>query len=400
MSTVLNVLAWGVLFLAALPAAMVAVNLARFRKLPTPTPGSEAKRSHDPADGLPGAKAGVSVLIPARDEQAAIGPCLDAVIAAAEGVDLEIVVLDDHSEDDTAAIVQRLADTDPRVKLIQGQPLPAGHNGKQHACWQLAQAANRDVLTWIDADVRLQPRALSRLLREAHANPARLLSGFPKQRTDGLMEKLIIPQIQAVLLGYLPIARMRKSVSPGFGAGCGQWFAAHRAAYFEVGGHGAIARCIHDGIALPRLFRRGGHLTDIFDASDTASCKMYDTAGQVWNGFAKNATAGMAAPGAIGIWTSLLLGGWVLPWVMLGLYVSGVWTPASGGFAGNWVAWVPAVFALGTTIALGVRFRQGLAATLLRPAGIAALLAIQWHALWRKLRGTPANWRGRSYAAA
>ncbi|MEM8782909.1 MAG: glycosyltransferase [Planctomycetota bacterium] len=394
MATALNLLAWGIVFLAALPAAMVAANLARFRKLPT----RENKPNHRP-DTSPSAP-GVSVLVPARNEQASIGPCLEAVIAAADGVDLEVVVLDDHSHDDTAVIVRGFADADPRVKLISGEPLPAGHNGKQHACWQLAQAATKDVLTWIDADVRLQPAALERLLIEASRNPAGLLSGFPKQRTDGLMEKLIIPQIQAVLLGYLPIARMRKSVSPGFGAGCGQWFAAHREPYFEVGGHGAIAREIHDGIALPRTFRRGGHLTDIFDASDTASCKMYDTAGEVWNGFAKNATAGMAAPGAIGIWTSLLLGGWVLPWIMLALYAVGLWTPESGGFAGDWVAWVPAVFALGTTIALGVRFHQGVAATLLRPAGIATLVAIQWHALWRKLRGTPATWRGRSYAPA
>ncbi|MEM9753598.1 MAG: glycosyltransferase family 2 protein [Planctomycetota bacterium] len=391
MATALNLLAWGALVLAALPAAMVAVNLARFRKLPASCEPNKARA------------AGLSVLIPARNEQDAIGPCLEAVLHAAEGLAhdrLELIVLDDHSDDETAEIVRRFGETDPRVKLIAGEPLPAGHNGKQHACWQLAQAATQDVLTWIDADVRLQPGALSRLLTEADRNPARLLSGFPKQRTDGLMEKLIIPQIQAVLLGYLPIARMRKSVSPGFGAGCGQWFAAHREPYFEVGGHGAIVRDIHDGIALPRTFRRGGHLTDIFDASDTASCKMYETAGEVWNGFAKNATAGMAAPGAIGIWTSLLLGGWVLPWLMLGLYAVGVWQPAHGGFAGEWVAWVPALFAAGTTVALGVRFRQGVAATLLRPAGIAALVAIQWHALWRKLRGTPATWRGRDYAAA
>lgn len=396
MATTLNVLAWGVLFLAALPSAMVAINLARFRKLPATVEGPPASTPDSTAQLPPG----ISVLIPARNEAAAIGPCLDALRAAADGVDLEIIVLDDHSDDGTAQRVAALAQRDPRVRLVAGSALPAGHNGKQHACWQLAGHARKDLLTWIDADVRLQPGALARLAREASVNPAALLSGFPRQRTVGLMEKLIVPQIHAVLLGYLPMARMRKSLSPGFGAGCGQWFAAHRQPYFQVGGHSAIIDTIHDGIALPRLFRRHGFFTDIFDASDTASCRMYESARDVWNGFAKNATAGMAAPGSIGIWTSLLLGGWVLPWLLLGLRLTGWWVPESGSFAGTWVSWVPALFALFTTIALGVRFRQGIGATLLRPLGVAALLAIQWHALWRKLRGTPATWRGRSYAAA
>lgn len=390
MSTVFNLLAWGVLVLTALPAGMIAANLLLFRKLP----GKPADASETPTADRPA----VSVLIPARDEADSIRACLKAVLAAAEGVDAEVIVLDDHSQDGTPDLVTALSQADPRVRLERGQPLPPGHNGKQFACWQLAQFATHDLLTWIDADVRLQPGALARLCEEARVNPARLLSGFPKQRTDGLMEKLVIPQIQAVLLGYLPIDRMRKSLSPGFGAGCGQWFAAHRDAYFEVDGHRAIVDDLHDGIALPRTFRRGGYFTDIFDASDTASCKMYASAREVWNGFAKNATAGMGAPGAIGIWTSLLLGGWVLPWVMLGLFVTGVWSPSAGSFAGPWIAWVPTVLALFTTVALGVRFRQGFIAMVLRPVGVAVLTSIQWYALSRKLRGKPATWRGRSYA--
>ncbi len=385
MSLALDGLGWAALALTLMPTAMVALNLLRFRKLPlAPVDAASRDRSDAPPQ--------LSVLIPARDEAGSIQACLDHVRAAGEGVGYEVVVLNDHSTDETEAIVLAAAENDPRIRLVQGDPLPGGYNGKQHACWQLAQHARADVLTWIDADVRLQPGALGRLLAEAERNPAQLLSGFPRQRTGGLLEKLVIPQIHAVLLGYLPMGRMRKSASPGYGAGCGQWFAAKREAYFAVGGHGAIVRHIHDGIALPRLFRRAGHGTDIFDASDTASCRMYTRGADVWSGFTKNATAGMASPVAIMPWTLLLLGGWVLPWVTLALWLSSAWTPAWSA-----LAWTPAVLATAVSIALGARFRQGVVATLLRPVGIATLLLIQWDALRRKLIGQPAEWRGRQY---
>ena len=95
----------------------------------------------------------VSVLIPARNEAASIRPALDSVLSSVH-LDFEVLVLDDHSEDQTASIVESFASRDPRVKLLQSKALPEGWNGKQHACWQLANAANYDRLLFLDADVR------------------------------------------------------------------------------------------------------------------------------------------------------------------------------------------------------------------------------------------------------
>jgi glycosyltransferase involved in cell wall biosynthesis len=105
-----------------------------------------------PADPLPR----VSLLIPARNESAAIAACVEAGLQS-RGVDLEVVVLDDGSEDDTREIVARIAAMDPRVRLKLAPPLPAGWCGKQHACHTLAALARNPVLAFVDADVRWSP---------------------------------------------------------------------------------------------------------------------------------------------------------------------------------------------------------------------------------------------------
>ncbi len=300
-------------------------------------------------------------------------------------------MLDDHSSDGTVAVVEGLAAADPRVRLERAPALPAGWNGKQHACWVLAQRASFERLTWIDADVRLAPGSLPRLVAELDRNPAMLISGFPEQLTTSAGEDLVVPQIAAVLVGYLPMKRMRLSTIPGFGAGCGQWFAADRAAYFQSGGHEEIRGSIHDGVALPRAFRRAGHLTDVFDGTGSATCRMYDDFRGTWGGFAKNATEAMASPVAIVPWTVLLLGGWVMPWVMLVLWAVLPWNVPW------WLILAPVVLEILTDWQIARRFRQGWRASLLRPLGIATLVAIQWYALARKLAGKKAVWRGRSY---
>jgi cellulose synthase/poly-beta-1,6-N-acetylglucosamine synthase-like glycosyltransferase len=121
MEPALLVLAYIALALAGLYAVVTLANLAIFR----------APRR----DGRPSGP--VSILIPARDEADNIAAVLESVLAQT-GVELEVVVLDDGSSDGTAAIVERLAAADPRLRVIHGANLPAGWNGKQHACHQLA----------------------------------------------------------------------------------------------------------------------------------------------------------------------------------------------------------------------------------------------------------------------
>jgi len=381
----MQVWAWVMLALAALPAVMVAMNLRQYRP-------ARALRAGEAENLRP-----VSVLIPARDEAAGIEAAVRSALMAGGDAEIEVVVLDDHSADDTAKIVQKLTAEDERVRLESAPELPAGWNGKQHACWVLAQRAKFETLLWVDADVRLTPGSVPRMeryLRESQlpgageGKGAKLISGVPRQVTGGWLEVLIVPQILWVLLGYLPMMRMRRSVMPGFGAGCGQLFVADREAYFACGGHGAIGGSMHDGVDLPRLFRRHGLMTDLFDATDAATCRMYTTAGDTWRGFTKNAAEGMGSRKAIGVWTVLLLGGQVAPWVWL-------FTAAISGGAIGWMAGTAAGCAAFSSVAIALAFKQGALAAVVRPAGIVALVAVQWAAQVQAMRGVRPTWRGR-----
>ncbi len=359
-----------------MPALVFRRNLALYAPPPAPP------RSPRPA---------VSILIPARDEEASIQGAVTAALAST-GIDLEVVVLDDASTDGTAAIVRGISAGDPRVRLETAPPLPPGWNGKQHACAALAALAHHPILLFVDADVRLEPEGAARAAAFLAGSGADLASGVPRQETVTFLERLLIPLIHFVLLDFLPLARMRRSRHPAYGAGCGQLFLARRDAYEQAGGHAAIRASLHDGVALPRAFRQAGLATDLFDATDVASCRMYRGADEVWRGLAKNATEGLASPRTIVPATALLLAGQVMPPIFLVLAVCGtvppaVFVPAAIGSA---AAWLP-------RLAAAHRFRQPLDGALLHPLAIVIFLALQWTAFGRLLLGRPAAWKGRSY---
>src|SRR4051794_7623321 len=325
----------------------------------------------------------VSVLIPARNEEATIGAACAAVLAN-EGVAVELIVLDDHSTDRTREIVSVI--DDPRRTIASAPPLPPGWSGKQHACGHLATLASHDLLVFVDADVRLAPDALSRMAGFMERHDVGLASGFPHQIVRTWSEVLLLPLIHFLLLGFLPMMVMRRSPDPALGAGCGQLFIARRAAYLRAGGHAAIRSSLHDGIKLPRAFRAAGISTGLFDATDIAACRMYTDARSLWEGLTKNATEGMATIKALPVWTLILAGGQILPAILL------VTEPG--------VASAAAVAAsIGLRLLLARRLRQPIGSALLHPVGVAALLVVQWAALTRSALGIPATWRGRAYTA-
>ena len=360
------------------PAVLFCVNLRRYRE-------------PEAAGALP--LPAVSVLIPARDEEGAIGAAVESVLRSV-GVEFEVVVMDDCSTDRTAEIVHGIATLDARVRLEQAPALPKGWNGKQHACWALAHVAKYELMCFVDADVRLEPEALARMAALLVLGSRGLVSGFPREVTETWLEWLLLPLIHFVLLGFLPVERMRQTTDPAMAAGCGQFMLVRREDYFACGGHAEIKATMHDGLLLPKLFRQHGYRTDLADLTSLATCRMYRNAAQVWFGLAKNATEGIAAPVRIVPISVLLVMGQVLPFWFAGWFAwrggisVAVWVYLLVGMAG---AWLPRVLA-------AVRFRQSWRGAVLHPVGIVVLLAVQWYALTRKLMGGAVSWKSRAYA--
>ncbi len=374
------------LVLAAIPAVMFLVNLFVYRPI-----ASKPRTTPANSDSLES----LSVLIPARNEEQNIRATLEAVLSNRDAA-FEVIVLDDHSTDRTAAIVESFSERDPRVRLESAPPLPEGWCGKQHACAVLARLAKNPLLVFIDADVRLMPGALARMASFMRANQTKpksqisLASGVPRQELGTFSERLLLPLIHFVLLGYLPMPFMRWTRWAGFSAGCGQLFIARSDAYRATGGHAMIRATLHDGVKLPRLFRRAGFRTDLFDATDVATCRMYQTNIETWRGLGKNATEGLGAPGTILPMSILLFGGQVLPVFLL------MMAPFLGPSASVYAGMAAALACLPRLLSVPI-YRQPLGSALLHPFGTLALLSIQWWALMRKLIGRPSEWKGRAY---
>ncbi|WP_159999872.1 glycosyltransferase family 2 protein [Roseomonas sp. 18066] len=353
--------------LAALPALLAAQNIRRQRR----------------AGGRPPGPCLVSILIPARDEAARLQPCLDAALAS-EGVAIELLVMDDNSSDATPAIIRRAAALDERVRLLAAPPLPPGWTGKVHACARLAEAARGTHFLFIDADVRLAPHAAAALAAHAEDHGLALVSGVPRQRLGSLGEALTVPAINLLMTGYLPGGGRAEGFAgrhdASLAAACGQLVLVEAAAYRAAGGHAASPGILHEALALARRMRAAGQRSEVVDGSRLASCRMYTGFAEAWAGFARNAREGMATPRGLPVWTLLLAGGHLLPWLALAL----------GGGA---PALLAVLLSLGTRAAITWHAKEPWWSVPLHPLGVAVALAIQW----RALLGRPPGWKGRHY---
>ncbi len=383
---------------AVLPALVFARNLFLYRPLSKQTESLPLLMDEN------GKKSGLSILIPARNEEASIGEAIESAISSISrtaGIPIEVIVMDDGSTDDTERIVAKISQRDERVRLVTAPPLPGGWCGKQHACFQLSKVARYDLFLFLDADVRLESHAPERMISYLLTHEIDLLSGFPRQITESLTEKLVLPLMHFVLLGFLPMDQMRSTRKPSFGAGCGQLFLIRKEAYDSCGGHGEIRESLHDGVKLPRAFRAAGFSTDLFDATDIARCRMYRSTHEVFFGLLKNAGEGLAAPRLIVPATVILVVGQVLPIPLL-LYFLLAPGASEGELSGLWFA------ALATSILASLyprfhaawRFRQPWISPLLHPVGVMMLLFIQWASLVRQLLGSNPTWKGRTYGGA
>ncbi len=382
----------GSLLVSAGALAMVSLNLVRFRTAPT----------ESDEEGWT-----VTVCIPARNEASNLEDCVRSILAAADedpSARTRVMVYDDGSEDETPAILARLVEEDDRVEAAAVSPLPDGWNGKQHACDCMGRQAKTDWILFTDADVRFAPDSLRRTRAELHRSsrpgrPIMLLSAFPREETGSLGEGLVIPFIHVILLSYLPIGRMRRTLDPAASAACGQFVLCQRVAWLEAGGHGAIRESMHDGVRLPRIFRSCGHATDIFDGTDIVRCRMYRGFSETWAGFTKNAYEGLGNPILLVLLTVLHLGGQLAPWILTLIAIGG-----GMGFPGfeNGVQASTSLLLAGAAIGcqmvvrfrLAARFEQSLAGALLHPIGLILLTVIQWWSFRLHVSGQR-TWRGR-----
>lgn len=229
----------------------------------------------------------VSVLVPCRNEEANARACVRSLMAQTYGR-LEVIALDDQSEDGTLRILEEERAADARLRMLQGEPLPEGWAGKNWACHQLAQAAQGDVLVFVDADTVLAPEAVERLVAMLEAEDADFLSGLPQQVLGTVGERFLVPIFCWALFSFTPLVLgylWRRAAVP---TAVGQLMVFRREAYSASGGHAGIKGSIVDDLSLARSVRRAGLRALMIDAGELASCRMYRSGREAYRGFRKN----------------------------------------------------------------------------------------------------------------
>lgn len=243
------------------------------------------RRGHDRAPLE--ATLALSVLIPARNEEDNLRRLLPSLLAQ-DYPEVEIIVVDDASEDRTASVLA--AHADPRLRVLHGDGPPPGWLGKPHACHQAAEAATGTVFLFLDADAELaDPHALRRLVeRFVACGPDAVLTGLPRYTGTGggLLLTSLVP---FAILTALPLPLVPRTASPALGALNGQCWMIRADAYRRHEPHRAVQAEVLEDVKIGRLLKRHGMHLHLRDLSADVRVQMYRSFSGAWRGFRKNA---------------------------------------------------------------------------------------------------------------
>ena len=227
----------------------------------------------------------VSILIPARNEEANISRCLYSLIDQSYK-NIEIIILDDDSIDSTFNIASEIANKDKRMKIVKGMPIEKNWLGKNWACHQLSNLAKGDMLLFIDADTKLQSKTIEETIMEMESSDIDLISLFPKRVTSTAVDKIISVTVGWFIFSCLPILFSNKN--PIFFFFFGQYLLFRRGAYFSIGGHESIKDNILDDFELGRSITREGFNLKVFDGTDRISTFSYYSEREAIDGLSKS----------------------------------------------------------------------------------------------------------------
>lgn len=270
----------------------------------------------------------ISILIPARNEEAVIERCVSSCLKQ-DYPDFEVLVLDDLSDDSTGSILLSLQKTDSRLKIIEGSGPQKGWLGKPRACKQLAENARGEIFVFIDADVWLDSEAISSAVKAFQKEQADALTIWPEQRLISLTERMVVPMVYFALMTMLPAIYVKRDprwmppfIRPyfktAFAAACGQFIAIKKSAYNAIGGHEIVKDQVVEDVELAKALKRHGYTITMHHGRHQVYCRMYTSDEDLFQGFRKNFFAGFGYNTAFFLMAAVLhLVVFVLPYLLL-----------------------------------------------------------------------------------
>ena len=342
----------------------------------------------------PSVPSSVSICIPARNEALNIGPCIQAALAS-DWPELEVVVVDDRSDDGTGDVARQAADGDPRLRVVEGIEPPAGWAGKPWACFRSAKESKGSWLIFVDADVRLHPKAVQAIVETAKDNNLAMLSLFGTWIVDGFWEKVLIPAVGWLIRGAVDLDRVN-DISQIDAFANGQCIAMQRSAYFTIEGHKSVRDQVLEDVRFAEMVKRKGMAVQVRPAPWAFRVRLYRSLREIINGYTKNLYEGLGRNPVAGFGAALFLFICaLLPFVLALSCTVGVilfnWEVTSGGV----LLWLWGIVLLQTAFRYRQEVRDGRDGRFAFCHPLANVLVI-----WILLRSTTnvsVQWKGRSF---
>ena len=332
----------------------------------------------------------VSVLVPARNEERNIEACVTSLLEQ-DYPDFEVIVLDDHSTDNTLSILARVASQDNHLQIMEGRPLPNGWLGKHWACHQLDRAATGELILFVDADTRHTPDMLLDSVSALLAERADLVTAFPREEVVTWGERLLVPVIGFGIFTFIPIRLVQRLRLAALSVTIGQFMLFRRAAYDAVGGYEAVRVEIVDDMVLGRRIISSGLEWRLLDGTRHVSCRMYRGFWEAVGGFSKSLFA--------------VFDYRILPYFIGWLLVGTVFLEPAVALVSRWVRTpltsIPVEYAA-TSVVLSIilwmiaywRFKFPAYLVFYYPLSLAFFIAVVMHSFFQTATGT-ATWKDR-----
>lgn len=329
----------------------------------------------------------VSVLVPMRNEARNVKGLVTS-LKKQTYPHLEVLLLDDESTDGTSSALELAVRGDKRFRILQGQPKPEHWIGKVFACHQLSEGASGDYLLFLDADVRVEPEAVERALGLMQHHKISLLSGFSRFILPTWLNKLLVPLQHFIVLFHLPVGLANWTKWPSATAAHGGFMFFERTAYNAIGGHESVKENIVEDVAISKRMKSKGFRMWIVNITSVASCRMYETNEEVWQGFSKNIFNGIgrSVPLAIGImlfYGIFYVGSGVL--ALLALILE------------ERIMLLPYVLITMQAGIVYIKTREPVSLAFLLPFASFVFILLLFSAMRNALKGQPVEWKGRFY---
>lgn len=339
---------------------------------------------------------GLDVVIPVKDEESHIADCIRSVLAQ-DYPNLQVIVVNDRSKDRTPEVIAALQSEDSRIRRIDISELPTGYYGKPHALHEASRTFRREVIAFVDSDLKLEPHCLSSLVQQLEKNRLDWIAAMGAPQVLLFWERLLVPQLGAVTFAWYD---PRKISNPQWPNAIGSaLMVARRSSYEAIGGHGSVIHIYDEDSELIRNAKRAGQRVSFVLAPELYQQRHYGSLARTIHGLTRTFVGGIKTIPRLFMTIHALNFVSLLPLGLLALFF-GLW---AGGVTVPWLPfWIgAAVFHLlvSTHLAWLVYRTAGVpwGYALLHPLGSIILIGVCFKAMAHVQRGQAIQWRGTTY---